>query len=129
MIDHILVQILFFAFLSPHPVVVLYQILKTLAMMPAGAMLINIGRGEHVVDDDLIAALDSGHLSAAALDATSPEPLPKDSPLWTHPRVAVLPHVARRPNVAQLAPQIIANIKRFEAGKPLLQEIDFSSGY
>ena len=102
---------------------------ETLAMMPAGAMLINIGRGEHVVDDDLIAALDSGHLSAAALDATSPEPLPKDSPLWTHPRVAVLPHVARRPNVAQLAPQIIANIKRFEAGKPLLQEIDFTSGY
>ena len=101
----------------------------TLAMMPAGAMLINIGRGEHVVDTDLIASLDAGHLSAAALDATSPEPLPEHSPLWAHPRVTVLPHVARRPNVDQLAPQIIANIKRFEAGQPLLQEIDFAEGY
>jgi len=102
---------------------------ETLAMMPKGAMIINIGRGEHVVDEDLISAIDSGHISAAALDTTSPEPLPEESPLWSHPRITVLPHVARRPNIAQMAPQIVANIKRFEAGESLLQEINVAAGY
>ena len=102
---------------------------ETLAMMPEGAMVINIGRGEHVVDDELIAAIDSGHISAAALDTTSPEPLPEKSPLWSHPRITVLPHVARRPTIAQMTPQIVANIKRFEAGESLLQEIDVAAGY
>ncbi len=99
------------------------------AQMPGGGMVINIGRGEHVVVDDLIAALDSGHLSHAALDAHSPEPLPPESPLWDHPGVTVMPHVARRPNIAQLAPQIVANIRRSEAGRPLLQEVDRVAGY
>jgi glyoxylate/hydroxypyruvate reductase A len=97
--------------------------------MPEGGIVINIGRGEHVVVEDLIAALDSGHLYHAALDAHSPEPLPLESPLWDHPKVTVMPHVARRPNIGQLAPQIVANIKRCEAGKPLLQEVDRISGY
>ncbi|MYK57928.1 MAG: glyoxylate/hydroxypyruvate reductase A, partial [Rhodospirillaceae bacterium] len=99
------------------------------AKMPEGGMVINIGRGEHVVTGDLIAALDSGHLCHAALDAHSPEPLPPDSPLWDHPGVTVMPHVARRPNIAQLAPQIVANIRRCEAGRPLLQEVDRTAGY
>ncbi len=99
------------------------------AKMPEGGMVINIGRGEHVVTADLIAALDSGHLHHAALDAHSPEPLPPDSPLWDHPGVTVMPHVARRPNIAQLAPQIVANIRRCEAGRPLLQEVDRAAGY
>ena len=60
-------------------------------------MLVNVGRGKHVVDKDLIAALDSGQLSHAALDALWPEPLPPVSPLWLHPKVTVMPHVARRP--------------------------------
>jgi glyoxylate/hydroxypyruvate reductase A len=76
---------------------------RTFAMMPKGAMLVNVGRGRHVVDKDLIAALDSGHLSYAALDALWPEPLPPESPLWTHPKITVMPHVARRPTVAQLS--------------------------
>ncbi|CAN0291710.1 unnamed protein product, partial [Discosporangium mesarthrocarpum] len=58
---------------------------STFAAMPRGAAIINVGRGEHLVDADLIAALDSGQLSGATLDVTSPEPLPQDSPLWTHP--------------------------------------------
>ena len=72
---------------------------RTFAMMPRGAMVINIGRGKHVVEADLIAALDSGQLSYAALDALHPEPLPPESPLWLHPKVTVMPHVARRPTV------------------------------
>jgi len=102
---------------------------RKFAMMPKGAMLINVGRGKHVVEEDLINALDSGQLSYAALDAHWPEPLPPESPLWLHPKVTVMPHVARRPTVTQLATEIAANIRRLEAGKTLLQEIDVAAGY
>src|ERR1041385_2880926 len=97
---------------------------RTFAMMPRGAMVINIGRGRHVVEADLIAALDSGQLSYAALDALHPEPLPPDNPLWLHPKVTVMPHVARRPTVNQLVSEIAANIRSVESGGGLLQEID-----
>ncbi|MDO9713347.1 2-hydroxyacid dehydrogenase [Paracraurococcus lichenis] len=102
---------------------------RTFALMPKGAMVINIGRGRHVVDADLIAALDSGQLSYAALDALYPEPLPPESPLWLHPKVTLMPHVARRPTVRQLATEIAANIRSIEAGGGLLQEIDKAMGY
>jgi glyoxylate/hydroxypyruvate reductase A len=102
---------------------------RTFAMMPKGAMLINVGRGGHVIDKDLIAALDSGQLSYAALDALKPEPLPPESPLWLHPKVMVMPHVARRPTVAQLVSEIAANIRSVEAGGGLLQQIDMTTGY
>ena len=102
---------------------------EAFAAMPEGGMVINLGRGEHLIVEDLIAALDSGHLYHAALDVHSPEPLPPESPLWDHPGVTVMPHVARRPNIAQLAPRIVANIRRCEAGQPLLQEVDRGRGY
>jgi glyoxylate/hydroxypyruvate reductase A len=102
---------------------------RTFAMMPRGAMLVNVGRGKHVVEKDLIAALDSGQLSYAALDALWPEPLPPTSPLWLHPKVTVMPHVARRPTVAQLVTEIAASIRSFEAGRGLLQVVDIAAGY
>src|SRR5215469_3224839 len=102
---------------------------RTFAMMPKGAMLVNVGRGKHVVEEDLIAALDSGQLAYAALDALWPEPLPPQSPLWLHPKVTVMPHVARRPTVRQLATEIAANIRSLEAGGRLLQEVDVTLGY
>ncbi|MCX7366096.1 MAG: glyoxylate/hydroxypyruvate reductase A [Alphaproteobacteria bacterium] len=102
---------------------------RTFAMMPRGAMLVNVGRGKHVVDRDLVAALDSGQLSYAALDALSPEPLPPESPLWLHPKVTVMPHVARRPTVSQLVTEVAANIRSLEAGGRLLQEVDVTQGY
>jgi glyoxylate/hydroxypyruvate reductase A len=102
---------------------------RTFAMMPKGAMLVNVGRGKHVVEGDLIRALDSGQLSYAALDALWPEPLPPESPLWLHPKVTVMPHVARRPTVPQLVTEIAANIHSIEAGGPLLQQIDIALGY
>jgi len=102
---------------------------RTFAMMPKGAMLINVGRGKHVVEKDLIGALDSGQLSYAALDALWPEPLPPESPLWLHPKVTVMPHVARRPTVAQLVTEVAANLSSLKAGKGLLQEIDVTLGY
>src|SRR5438477_4931862 len=102
---------------------------RTFAMMPRGSMLVNVGRGKHVVDKDLIAALDSGQLSYAALDALWPEPLPPESPLWLHPKVTVMPHVARRPTVAQLVTEMTANIRSLEAGGKLLQQVDITHGY
>ena len=102
---------------------------RTFAMMPKGAMVINVGRGKHVVEADLIRALDSGQLSYAALDALWPEPLPPESPLWLHPKVTVMPHVARRPTVRQLVTEIAANIRSLRAGGRLLQEIDKTMGY
>jgi glyoxylate/hydroxypyruvate reductase A len=102
---------------------------RTFAMMPRGAMLVNVGRGRHVVDADLIDALDSGQLAYAALDALWPEPLPPQSPLWLHPKVTVMPHVARRPTVLQLVTEMIANIRSLEAGGTLLQEVDIAAGY
>ena len=68
-------------------------------------------------------------MSYAALDALSPEPLPPDSPLWLHPKVTVMPHVARRPTVRQLVTEIAANIQSLRAGGRLLQEIDKAMGY
>ena len=97
---------------------------RNFAAMPKGAMIINVGRGKHVVEKDLIAALDSGQLSYAALDALWPEPLPPESPLWAHPKVTVMPHVARRPSVAQLVSEIARNIRSVEQGGGLLQEIE-----
>lgn len=102
---------------------------RTFAMMPRGAMLVNVGRGKHVIGEDLIKALDSGQLSYAALDALWPEPLPPTSPLWHHPKVTVMPHVARRPTVAQLVTEIAANIRSIEAGGRPLQEVDITLGY
>ena len=102
---------------------------RTFAMMPKGAMLVNVGRGKHVVEKDLIAALDSGQLSYAALDALWPEPLPPESPLWLHPKVTIMPHVARRPTVDQLVTEVAANIESLKSGGRLLQQIDVTLGY
>jgi glyoxylate/hydroxypyruvate reductase A len=102
---------------------------RTFAMMPKGAMLVNVGRGKHIVEKDLIAALDSGQLSYAALDALYPEPLPPDNPLWSHPKVTIMPHVARRPTVGQLVTEVAANLKSLKGGGRLLQEIDVGLGY
>ncbi len=102
---------------------------ETFAMLPAGASIINLGRGEHVVEKDLMAALDSGHLAAATLDVYPVEPLPKDSPLWAHRKITVMPHVARRLDPSDLAPRICALLRDFRAGRPLGQQVDRKRGY
>jgi glyoxylate/hydroxypyruvate reductase A len=102
---------------------------RTLAMLPKGASIINIGRGEHVDDAALIAALDSGHLAHATLDVFRTEPLPPDHPYWRHPKVTVMPHTARRPQAARIIPHAVENIRRFRAGRQLLQLVDRGRGY
>ena len=99
------------------------------SVLPAGAALINVGRGPHLVDADLIEALDSGRLSRAILDVTEPEPLPPEHPFWTHPRVFVTPHVASMTQPETAAPILLENIRRHQRGAPLLDVIDRSRGY
>jgi len=103
---------------------------KTLfAALPKGAFVINMGRGGHVVDEDLLAALDSGHLAGAALDVFNTEPLPADHPYWTHPRVHITPHMAGYTNPRTASPGVIENIKRLRAGQPLINTVDSKTGY
>ncbi|HEY3917766.1 MAG TPA: glyoxylate/hydroxypyruvate reductase A [Stellaceae bacterium] len=103
--------------------------LKAFAAMPRGASVINLGRGQHVVDADLVAALDSGQLVAATLDVFRQEPLPKDSPLWRHPRVTVIPHASRGQFPAEIAPLICAHLRRFQRGEPMTDRVDLAAGY
>jgi glyoxylate/hydroxypyruvate reductase len=102
---------------------------RTFALLPKGAGLINAGRGGHLVEEDLIPALDSGQLSAAALDVFREEPLPPGHPFWHHPRILVTPHIAGMTNPVTAAPIILDNIRRFEEGKPLLHRVDPAQGY
>jgi len=102
---------------------------KAFSLMPKGASIINLGRGPHVVNADLIAALESGQLSCATLDVTDPEPLPADHPLWDAPGVTIMPHVARRPSLAETMPQIVENLRRLRANEPLILLVNRNAGY
>jgi len=97
--------------------------------LPAGACLVNLARGAHVVDADLLAALNSGHLGGALLDVFHEEPLAADHPFWTHPRVLVTPHVAAVTLASEAAAQVIANLHRLERGEQPLGIVDRSAGY
>ncbi|WP_372616789.1 2-hydroxyacid dehydrogenase [Falsiroseomonas sp.] len=102
---------------------------RLLGLLPRGAFLINGARGGHVVDADLLAALDSGQVAGAALDVFEPEPLPPGRPYWSHARVVMTPHAASITIPASAAPQVVENIHRARAGQPLLNLVDFAAGY
>lgn len=102
---------------------------KNFALMPKGAAVINLGRGQHLVDGELIAALDSGQLVAATLDVFRQEPLPKESPLWRHPRVTVIPHASRGQFPSDIAPIICAHLRRFQRDEPMTDVVDPKAGY
>ncbi|MBW8270202.1 2-hydroxyacid dehydrogenase [Caldovatus aquaticus] len=100
-----------------------------LRALPRGAYVINGARGGHVVDADLLRALDEGHIAGAALDVFEPEPLPPDHPYWSHPRVFITPHAASITIPRSAAPQVVENIHRARAGRPLLNLVDLAAGY
>ena len=102
---------------------------RLFAALPKGAFVINMGRGGHVLDEDLLAALDSGHLAGAALDVFNTEPLPADHRYWTHPKVQVTPHIAGATNPRTASPGIIENIKRLRSGRALINTVDPKTGY
>lgn len=100
-----------------------------LKKLPRGAALISVGRGQQVVEADLLAALDSGQVGGATLDVFQEEPLPADSPFWRHPRVIVTPHVAAMTMADTAVAQVVANIRRMEAGEAPLNQVDLERGY
>lgn len=102
---------------------------RRLAMLPAGAVILNPGRGAIIDDAALLAALDAGHIGHATLDVFRVEPLPQDHPYWTHPRVTVTPHIAADTRPASSARVIAENVRRGEAGEPLLNLVDRKRGY
>ncbi|MEM8622969.1 MAG: NAD(P)-dependent oxidoreductase, partial [Pseudomonadota bacterium] len=99
------------------------------AMMREDAILVQLGRGGHLVEGDLIAALDAGRPAVAALDVTEIEPLPPESPLWSHPKVRITPHVASENSAEAVAGAVAANLRRWRAGEPLVGVVDRSRGY
>ncbi|WP_343315856.1 glyoxylate/hydroxypyruvate reductase A [Brucella sp. BE17] len=99
------------------------------AILPKGARLLHAGRGPQLDQKALIEALDNGHLAAAMLDVTDPEPLPAAHPLWSHPKVLITPHIASITQPLTAARSIIENIQRHLAGDKLIGLIDRTRGY
>jgi glyoxylate/hydroxypyruvate reductase A len=102
---------------------------RRLALLPAGAALINPGRGPLVDDAALLAALDAGRLAHATLDVFRTEPLPAGHPFWRHPRVTVTPHVAAETRPVTASRVVAENLRRAVAGEPLLHLVDRAAGY
>lgn len=102
---------------------------ETLSWLPRGAVILNPGRGPLIDDAALLAALDMGHIAHATLDVFRIEPLPKDHPFWSHPKVTVTPHIAADTRATGAARVLVENIRRGLAGEALLNLVDRGLGY
>jgi glyoxylate/hydroxypyruvate reductase A len=102
---------------------------NTFSKLPQGAYLINVGRGDHLKEDDLLTALDQGHLAGACLDVFQTEPLPGDHPFWQHPQIMVTPHISSQTSPTSVAPQILDNLNRLRTGTPLLNQVNIKKEY
>lgn len=102
---------------------------QALRKIRRGGAVINVARGAHVVRDDLIAALDEGHLAHAYLDVFETEPLPKEDPLWGHPRVTITPHAAALTEPRTAVARIAANVEAVRRGERPANLVDFAAGY
>ncbi len=101
----------------------------TLSQLQPGAYLINIARGRHVVDEDLLSLLDNGQIAGATLDVFRTEPLPAEHAFWRHPRVTVTPHIAGRTVLQDTVQQIVAKIQALQKGEPIEGLVDRARGY
>jgi glyoxylate/hydroxypyruvate reductase A len=102
---------------------------RRLAWLPRGAALVNLARGAHVIDADLLAALAAGQIGHAVLDVFATEPLPPEHPYWRHPRVTVLPHAAAQTDARSAAAAVARNIEALAAGRPLQHLVARDAGY
>jgi phosphoglycerate dehydrogenase-like enzyme len=104
---------------------------RAFAAMKPGSFLVNVARGKLVDTDALLEALETGRLAGACLDVTDPEPLPSDHPLWLLPNVVITPHVAADAALteARAFALVRENLRRFDAGEPLLNVVDGAAGY
>ncbi|MFM6991726.1 MAG: 2-hydroxyacid dehydrogenase [Rhodoferax sp.] len=101
----------------------------TLSQLQSGAYLINVARGRHLVEEDLLALLDSGHVAGATLDVFRTEPLPAGHPFWTHPRITVTPHTSARTLRSESIAQIVAKMQAMERGESVAGVVDLVRGY
>ena len=97
--------------------------------MPRGAVILNPGRGPLIDDAALLAALDAGQVAHATLDVFRTEPLPEDHAFWSHPGITVTPHIAAATRASGAVRVLVENIRRAEAGEPLLHLVDRRRGY
>jgi glyoxylate/hydroxypyruvate reductase A len=102
---------------------------ETFAAMPRGARVINVGRGGHLVDEELIEALDSGQLAGACLDVFEPEPLPPEHAFWSRDELLLTPHISSMTDARSTAPQVLENYRRSTLGESLLNQVDMARGY
>ncbi len=102
---------------------------ENLSRLMPGGYVINVARGAHLVDDDLIALLDRGHLAGAALDVFRTEPLPPEHPFWRHPKITITPHTSARTLREESIAQIVGKILALERGEPIAGVVDLQRGY
>lgn len=103
--------------------------LDLMARLPRGSAIVNVARGAHLVEADLLELLDSGHLRHAFLDVFQTEPLPPDHPFWAHPRVTITPHMAAPTFPTSGAEFVARQLDRLESGEPLHNLVDHDAGY
>lgn len=101
----------------------------TLSRLQPGGYIINVARGAHLVDDDLLALLDSGHLAGALLDVFRTEPLPADHPFWRHPKITITPHTSARTLRSESIAQIAGKIAAMKRGEAVARIVDVGRGY
>jgi glyoxylate/hydroxypyruvate reductase A len=101
----------------------------TLSQLPQGGYLINVARGKHLVEEDLITLIDSGHLAGATLDVFRTEPLPADHPFWKHPKITVTPHTSARTLREESIAQIVGKIQALQRGEAINGVVDPQRGY
>jgi glyoxylate/hydroxypyruvate reductase A len=100
-----------------------------LSLLQQGGYVINVARGKHLVEEDLITLIDSGHLSGATLDVFRTEPLPVDHPFWRHPKITVTPHTSARTLREESIAQIVGKIQALQLGQAINGVVDSQRGY
>ncbi len=101
----------------------------TLSRLPQGGYVINVARGAHLVEEDLLALVDSGHLAGATLDVFRTEPLPPGHPFWSHPKIVATPHTSARTLREESIAQIVRKIGQLDRGEPVAGTVDRARGY